>query len=244
MEHTLRLHLCLLAAVLCTHLPARLDAQARSASTTDVSDLPLIEVPARPGTSTTLVVFLSGDGGWAGIDRQIAEVLSERGVGVVGLNSRDYLVRRKSPDETATDVQRIIHAYMARWGATRIVLAGYSRGASMVPFVATRLTPELRSRTVLLAMLGLAPTANFQFHWLDVVRNSARPDDILVAPELERLRGRRMMCVYGSQEAASACRNADPALIDKIVRVGDHHFGGNYRELGELILSMIPSNTP
>lgn len=112
-------------------------------------------------TSTTLVVFLSGDGGWAAIDRRIAEVLSERGVGVVGLNSRDYPLRRNSPDGTAPDVQRIIHAYVTRWGATRVVLAGYSRGASMVPFVATRLTPELRSRTVLLVMLGHAPTANF-----------------------------------------------------------------------------------
>ena len=210
----------------------------------DVSDLPLVEVPARRSGGTTLAIFLSGDGGWADIDRQIADVLADHGVGVVGLNSRAYLSQRKSPDQAAADVARIARAYAARWGTRRLVVIGYSRGAGMVPFVATRFAADLRQRTVLLAMLGLERTANFQFHWMDVMRDASRPDDLAVAPELERLRGQRMLCVFGTEEKDSACRDADPALITRIARQGDHHFDGDYRALGDLILGLLPPGSP
>jgi hypothetical protein len=47
--------------------------------------LPIIEIPAKqPGA--TLAIVISGDGGWAGIDKAIAAVLAERGIAVVGLD--------------------------------------------------------------------------------------------------------------------------------------------------------------
>ena len=205
----------------------------------DVSDLPLIEVPARGNDAATLAIFLSGDGGWADIDRQIAGVLADHGVGVVGLNSRAYLTRRKTPEQAAADVARIARAYTARWSARRLLLIGYSRGATILPFVATRLDADLRQRTALLAMLGLERNASFQFHWVDVVRDVRRPEDLPVAPELERLRGQHMACVYGTDEKDSACRDADPTLITKVARQGDHHLGGDYRALGDLILGLL-----
>lgn len=205
----------------------------------DVSDLPLIEVPARGSDMATLAIFLTGDGGWADLDRKLAGVLADNGLGVVGLDSRAYLKQRKSPDQAAADVARIARAYTARWGARRLVLIGYSRGATMLPFVATRLDADLRRRTALLAMLGLERTTNLQFHWIDVVADVSRADDLPVAPELERLRGQRMLCVYGSREKDRTCRDADPALITRVERKGDHHLGGDYKGLARLILGLL-----
>ncbi len=206
----------------------------------DVSDLPLVEVPARGRDVATLAIFLTGDGGWAELDRKIAGVIADNGVGVVGLDSRAYLKQRRSPDQAAADVARVARAYTARWGARRLVLIGYSRGATMLPFVATRLDGDLRRRTALIAMLGLERNSNFQFHWLDVVRDVSRADDLPVAPELERLRGQRMVCVYGTGEKDRTCRDADPALIIKVQRKGDHHLGGDYRGLANVILGLLP----
>ena len=222
-----------LAAQVSATMPAATPALA------DVSDLPLVEVPVQRSGVLTLAIFLSGDGGWADLDRQVSEVLAAHGVGVVGLNARAYLSKRKTPDEAARDVARIARAYSARWGTRRLVLVGYSRGATMVPFVATRLPADLRQQLVLLAMLGLEPATNFQFHWMDILRDTRRTDDLPVAPELERLRGQHMLCVYGTGEKASACRDADPALLTKVARPGDHHFDGDYRALGDLILGQL-----
>lgn len=224
--------------------PASRPAPSGAPAAADVSDLPLVEVAPRRSGAATLVVFLSGDGGWADIDRQIADVLAEHGVGVVGLNARAYLSQRKTPDQAAAAVSRVARTYAARWGTRRLVLAGYSRGAGMVPFVATRLPADLRERTALLVMFGLERSANFQVHWMDVVRDVSRPDDLPVAPELERLRGQRMLCVYGTLEKDSACRDADPALITRVGRTGDHHFDGDYRALGDLILGFLPVTPP
>ena len=217
-------------------------SRAQHADTTAgaLAGLPIVVVQPNGAHSGTMAVFLTGDGGWADIDRQVSAVLAEHGIGVVGLNSRSYLSSKKSPEQAGADVERIARAYMTRWNADRLVLVGYSRGAEMAPFVANRLPAELRAHVVLVAMLGLANAANFHFHLIDLVEDVHRPDDLPVAPELERLRGTRMLCVYGTQEKDSGCRTADSTIVTKVARNGGHHFDGDYRALGELVVSMIP----
>jgi type IV secretory pathway VirJ component len=58
---------------------------AQKAATTGPSDdaVRFLRLVAAEGSPTTLALLLSGDGGWAAIDRRIAEVLSTRGVTVV-----------------------------------------------------------------------------------------------------------------------------------------------------------------
>src|SRR5262249_1291780 len=60
----------------------------------DVGDLPLVEVPAVGTPTGTLAVMISGDGGWASIDRDIGAELAARGVEVVGLNALRYFWTR------------------------------------------------------------------------------------------------------------------------------------------------------
>ena len=81
-------------------------------------------------------MFLSGDGGWADIDKKIGEVLAQRGIDVIGFDNRAYLRgKTRTPDGTGADVARAAAAYLARWNDQRLVLIGYSRGADLLPFV-------------------------------------------------------------------------------------------------------------
>ncbi|HEU4631140.1 MAG TPA: AcvB/VirJ family lysyl-phosphatidylglycerol hydrolase [Gemmatimonadaceae bacterium] len=206
-----------------------------------MSDLPLVEVPARAaGERDVLAILLTGDGGWARLDRAVARTLAARGVAVVGLNMRAYLARRRTPEETATAVARVARHYAAAWGRDSLVLVGYSRGADVLPFVVARLPADVRPRVALVAMLGLARGAGFAFHWSDLLRETSRPDDLPVLPELERLRGAvRMVCVYGAKERESLCREVDPALVERVRRSGGHHFDGDYAALGEVVVGRI-----
>lgn len=214
----------------------------------DVRDLPLVEVPAAPSVAggarsapdSTLVLLVTGDGDWADIDRGIAGALTRAGAAVVALKARAYLQGGpRSPDGMARDVERTLRHYLPLWGRDRVVLVGYSRGAELLPFVATRLPADLRARVDLLAMLGLSTTASFQFHWSDIVTDRARRSDLPVAPELARLRGTRMLCVYGSDEKDSGCRGADPSLVQRVERPGGHHFDGDFPALGGLVLQAL-----
>ena len=214
-------------------------AQAGALLPNDVRDLPLIEVPSR-AAGNTLAIFLSGDGGWADLDKHVSASLAEHGIAVVGLNTRSYLGTKRTPDETARDVSRVMTHYMASWNRDRVAIVGYSRGADIAPFVASRLPADLRTRLSLVAMLGLAPFAGFQFHWADMLHTVRRPGDPLTLPELERLRGVPMLCVYGEEEKESGCRDAPDSLIKHFARAGAHHFDGDYGALANIIMASLP----
>ncbi|HEY8713457.1 MAG TPA: AcvB/VirJ family lysyl-phosphatidylglycerol hydrolase, partial [Thermoanaerobaculia bacterium] len=97
-------------------------------------ELPLIEVPARAKSARPyFALIISGDGGWAKIDKSISEKLSIDGVPVVGLNALEYFWKKREPETLARDVASVIEKYSARWNRREVVLIGYSRGADVLP---------------------------------------------------------------------------------------------------------------
>src|SRR6185436_2158190 len=70
-----------------------LDSQPQTLPTPPKSleDIPVVEVPAVGTAKNDLfAILISGDGGWAGIDKEVAAALSERGVPVAGIDSLRY----------------------------------------------------------------------------------------------------------------------------------------------------------
>jgi type IV secretory pathway VirJ component len=191
-----------------------------------VAALPLVEVPtAAPGH--VLAVLVSGDGGWAPGDRGLARALAERGVAVVGLNALRYFAHARTPDESARDLARILGYYLSAWGRDSVVVIGYSRGADVVPFMVTRLPDSLRHRLALVALLGPSRWASFQFHPIDLVESIHRPSDLPVAPEIERLRGMPVLCIYGRRDTTAICQTLAHALARPVVRDGGHKLGAH-----------------
>jgi type IV secretory pathway VirJ component len=221
--------------------PARTEAPADAAVTVSVGDLPLVEVPAK-GTagdtlaSETFAVILSGDGGWAGIDREVASALSSRGIPVVGLNSLQYFWTARDPDGIARDLDRILRHYLAAWKQRRALLIGYSLGADVLPFAAARLPADLLAQVELIVLLGPSPAASFEFHlgdWLGVGGDRGQP----VLPEVKKLSGHPLLCIYGKAEKDSLCPQIVPPLGKAVALEGAHHFGGRYDALADLILA-------
>ncbi|MGQ9658884.1 MAG: virulence factor family protein [Thermochromatium sp.] len=205
----------------------------------DTTGLPLTEVRAEHEDPTTFAIMLSGDGGWAALDRRVSATLAAQGISTVGWNALSYFWKPRSPDETAADLTRVLRHYLETWHKERVILIGYSFGAEVMPFMANGLPPELRSRVSLVALLGLGPTAMFEFHisdWLGGARGEqARP----VRPQIEQLGWTRTLCIYGLEEENSLC----PALQPLGVRVygvpGDHHFDEDYAGVARLILRSL-----
>ena len=225
------------AVLLAVFHPSALVAQAVVPSEdSSVRGLPLAEIPARRA-GNAVAIFLTGDGGFAELDKQIAHVLADSGIGVVALDTRSYLWERRTPDETARDVARIARHYAALWHRERIILAGYSHGADILPFAADRLPADVASHVSLLAFLGLGTGASFQFHFADLLRDIRRKTDLPILPELQKLRGHSMLCIYGTEEDHSACRDADSTLIARHPLPGDHHFDRAYATIAGIILA-------
>jgi len=201
-----------------------------------VTDLPLIALPAKHPPHGTFAVMLTGDGGWRRIDVRVTNRFREAGVPVVGFRTNVYFASRKTAEESACALERVIRYYKLHWKCDRVMLIGYSRGADILPFMASRLPEDLRASTSVVALLGLEPTIDFRYHasWLPFYH----PKEIQypVKPELEKLRGMRVLCVYGEKEKDTLCRALDPQLATAVREPGSHHFAGRYNNIADVIL--------
>jgi len=201
----------------------------------DVSDLPLIELPAQH-PADMLAVVISGDGGWRDIDKSIAEELHHWGVSVVGWDSLRYFWSKKTPQQTAHDLARILHTYMSRWHAKHVALIGYSFGADVMPFAYNRLPADLRDKVTLMSLLGFAPAADFEirvFGWLGMPPSA---EALPVKDEIARVPPRLVQCFYGADEDDTDCPKLEGSGATVIRTEGSHHFGGDYKMLARSIL--------
>jgi type IV secretory pathway VirJ component len=217
-------------------LPILLWLGLTSAHAAGVSDLPLNEVPATSGTSQTFALFLTGDGGWASLDRGVAAQFAAKGISTVGFDSRSYFWHARTPGETAADVARVLRHYLAAWNKSQILLVGYSFGADVLPFVVNRLPPELRSRLVALTLLGVETTASFEVHVADWLPGVASRGAAL-EPEMLTLGKLPVQCIYGAGERGTLCPHLDATRVT-VERIGDgHHFGRDYTLIADRILA-------
>ncbi|HXH41154.1 MAG TPA: AcvB/VirJ family lysyl-phosphatidylglycerol hydrolase [Thermoanaerobaculia bacterium] len=210
-------------------------AGAASAATTT---LPLVEVPATRGTSDTLVVFVSGDGGWAAIDRDISRVLAANGMPVVGLNALQYFWKKRTPETSSHDLATIIDRYLETWHKSRVLLVGYSRGADVLPAMVSRLPAETQAKVRMITLLGPSRTVEFEFHVADWMRNTSA--GMPVKPEVDKLVSQRILCLYGEDDHDALCRELiGRPQTDVVTLKGAHHFDGGYDKLGQIIIEHL-----
>ena len=202
----------------------------------DLKDLPLVELRSKNPRHDLFAVIVSGDGGWAAIDRDLGHSLAAKDISVVGLNSLQYFWKRRSPAEAGKDLERILNHYFSVWGHQKVILIGYSLGADVLPFMVNRLTPELSERVSLIALLGPDEQVAFEFHVRDWFGRSSSSDALLVLPEISRLGVRKVLCFCGEKETDSLCSKLGPQRAKRFVLPGAHHFDGKYSVIAETII--------
>jgi type IV secretory pathway VirJ component len=207
-----------------------------------INDLPVNEVHAEGATSDEFALLLTGDGGWAGLDQELAARLAASGVPTVGLNSLKYFWTQRSADEAAKDVARVIRHYLSSWGKKRVLLVGYSFGADVLPFVVNRLPADLQSQIETVSLLGLDSTASFEISVADWIGNDT--SGLPTRPELANLAQKPVLCIYGDGEQDSICPTLhEPRVTSEQVGTG-HHFGGEYTQLADKILTFAKTSRP
>ena len=203
---------------------------------TDVSDLPLQIVAAEGKERDVIAVLYSGDGGWAGLDRDIASYLAKKGITVVGVDSRKYFWQRKTPQEGGRDLSRILQRYLVEGGNRQALLIGYSLGAdALVPFL-LNVPEELQRRIPLAALIGPGVRAELEFHFEDWIENDNRRGFPL-RPEVQKLRQPPLLCLYGSDDSGILCPQLTAKEAVVVAMPGDHHFNGDYAGLAQTILA-------
>ena len=199
--------------------------------------LPLITVAAAPGSaaSDAFAIILSGDGGWAGLDKDVAGALAATGIPVIGLDSLRYFWSARTPQSLAADLDRMTRYYLKALGKQRVLLIGYSQGADVLPFAVNLLPPETRERVALAVVMGMSEHALFEFHVTNWISDDNSGPATL--PEVERIQTMPVLCIYGSEEQDTLCPKLDPHKVTIVKLKGGHHFDGDYPGLARLILA-------
>lgn len=208
----------------------------------NLAGLPLVEVPATGAAATqatgdTFAVLLSGDGGWAGLDKDVAATLAEHGVAVVGFDSLRYFWSRRTPDGLASDLDRIERYYAAHWKRRRVVLVGYSQGANVLPAAFNRLPEGSHDMVEQLVLIGLEHKVAWQFHIGNWIGAPADAQPIL--PDASKLRAATTLCLYGEGDGDALCPELPAASVTVEQMPGGHHFNGAFDELAERILARL-----
>lgn len=199
-----------------------------------VESLPLVKLPTQP-THDAMAIVISGDGGWRDIDKSIAEALRSDGVPTIGLDALRYFWRKRTPEETSTDLAAIINEYTRTWGVSRVALIGFSFGANVLPDTYLALDPATQAKVSLISLLSLSPLADWEITvsgWL----GSSGADATPVAPRLALLPAGLVQCIHGEAETESPCPDLAARGIEVVAMNGGHHFDGEYGRLAAEIL--------
>jgi type IV secretory pathway VirJ component len=198
--------------------------------------LPLVELPVARADNDLLAIILSGDGGWADLDRDFGQAFQARGVATVGFDCLKYFWKARQPPEVAADLERAIRRYLDAWSKRRLLLVGFSFGADWLPSLVNRLPADLQERVALVVLLAPEDTFNLEIKVGDWLSDSVRPGALEVLPEAARLRP-PVLCVYGTDEAdKSICPRLKAPNVRVLPRPGGHHFNQDYAPIEDAIL--------
>ncbi len=200
--------------------------------------LPVIELPSAEANDT-VTLFYSGDGGWRDLDQQVGQAMAADGFPVVGVDAMRYFWQHKSPEQASQDLSQLMQQYREKWGAKHFVLAGFSFGADVLPALYNRLPSSDQQQISTLLLIALARSGSFEIEvqgWLGKAGQEAP-----TAPELNLLPASKVLCVYGSEEAAeSGCTQAQNHG-ENLKLPGGHHFDEDYPALATRLIQAIES---
>jgi type IV secretory pathway VirJ component len=199
----------------------------------------VVELPVPGSDNDVLVIILTGDGGWADLDRDFGNIFQQKGIATLGFDSLKYFWEPRHPDKVAGDLETILNYYLKTWKKKRVVLMGYSFGASWLPLLINRLSAELQERIILVALLAPGTYTNIEIKVGDWFRDARHPGSLDVTQAATALRC-PLLCVYGMEEQNdSLC----PQLEGKNRRImavpGGHHFNHNYPPIENAILHYL-----
>lgn len=197
--------------------------------------LPVIEIDAahRADAPDFFVIWLTGDGGWGRMEREVSRRLAAAGAPTVGISSLRYYARPRKSADTAAAIAQLVPAYAARWGKTRFVLAGFSFGAASGPFVVQALPRAAREKLALAAFLSPGARANFwagPWSWLGIGFGPK------VAPVITVLAPTRVLCIGGAGVFGDVCPRTAPAGMVSVHLAGGHLLTDQYDEIARLII--------
>ena len=195
-------------------------------------DLPVIIKKAKTDDRDKFVLFISGDGGWNRFSQNLVDSYTAEGFNVIALNSFKYFWKKKTPQQAASDIARLLSIYTEEWHKQKIVICGFSFGADVAPFIYTHLPESFKTRVTLVQLISPSSFTDFEIHVMDMFGSGNAVRSMNIASEINLIYV-PVICYYGDLETQKPLSNIRKANFRNIILPGDHHYSNNYAEIAK-----------
>lgn len=195
------------------------------------------ELPVQEWTGATdkpLVLYISGDGGLNDFSKSLCAGISNNGYAITAINSRSYFWDKKTPGQTAADINSYINNKLKGRTSQQIILIGYSFGADVTPFIVNRLDSSLSVKLKSVILLSPSGSTDFEIHWSDLLGGSKKRSSDVIA-EINKMKVNRLVTIFGSNETDFPVGNIKIAHFYNYRLTGGHHYAGNIDDLVKLL---------
>ena len=208
-------------------------------SSQDISSLPVVAFPAKNfDAQKGFVLYLSGDGGENTFSKSFTQQLVSSGYPVVFFNSLKYFWTKKTPQQAAADVEKLIGNFKTQWKSPKVIIVAYSFGADVAPFLLTRFSKETFTSIKNVVLMSPSKTTDFEVHVTELF-GKGKNTGMSVGAELNKMLPKPLLIVSGEDES----NTLDPAILKiayKAVRLkGGHRYDSNTAEVASTILRSL-----
>lgn len=198
---------------------------------------------APTSSEAPLVLLISGEGGWRSFDDLLTGIFQESGHWVAGVDAMRYFW--KPQDDRAvlgSDMRAFLSALEARAGrkpGAPVLIAGFSFGADLAPFVAG--AKGWGRRVQGLVMVSPDETGSLEFRLSELLGFDSKEHVFSVASALRDVAGVPALLLHGGQDTKSAAEllaeGASPPKHLVVVEGANHHFTGREDALRKQLLA-------
>ena len=183
-----------------------------------------------------LIFYLSGDGGLNKFSNSLCDGINEKGYQVIELNSKSYFWDKKTPEQTAIDVNNYLVKKMTGRKNQQLVMIGYSFGADVLPFILSRLPKDIHDKILVAFLMASSGSTDFEIHWSDIFGGNAKRDMDVVS-EINKLVDDKIVIISSSDDRHLEANKITLKRYTHEILPGGHHFDGDTDEIIKVILN-------
>lgn len=182
-----------------------------------------------------IIFYISGDSGFNTFSKGMGNNLHALGYDVFALDTKSYFWKHKTPKKASHDIEKYIKKQLKGRKNQQVIIAGFSFGSEVAPFIYNRLSDDLKSKIQKVFIIGPTTTNNFQIQYINAGERSQQ--NLLVIPEINKMGNVPVMVVLSDDEFTvfpyKQITLGENYQMKHIA--GDHHYGGNTKMLANFI---------
>jgi type IV secretory pathway VirJ component len=189
------------------------------------------EAPARD----LAVIWISGDGGWGKMEKEVTSRLAAAGVPTFGVSALRYFSSSRDPKVAAAEIAAAAASWLTQTKRSKVAFVGFSFGADIGPFLVRDMPQAMREKLVLAAFLSPSEKANFQVSPASWMGIGLGPP---VWPVMTALAPTKVLCIGGAGVFEDICPNGPaPTGMISVRLPGGHTLDNQYDAITRLILT-------